>query len=115
MGARREKPRSRKAIDVIHTVGPIGSKPEKLRSCYWNSLELLKKHSLRSCVFPCISTGVYGYPHEPAAEVAVETVRKWLDTNDNSTLVDRIVFCCFLDVDLDCYERHLPVHFPPAL
>ncbi|XP_055335207.1 ADP-ribose glycohydrolase MACROD1-like [Paramacrobiotus metropolitanus] len=98
---------------VIHTVGPIGQKPDKLRSCYWNCLELLKEHELRTCAFPCISTGVYGYPNEEACHMAVETVRKWLEMDDNSSLVDRIVFCVFLDLDVDLYEKILPEYFPP--
>ncbi|OQV20102.1 O-acetyl-ADP-ribose deacetylase MACROD1 [Hypsibius exemplaris] len=99
---------------VIHTVGPIGEKPEKLRSCYLNSLDLLKEHELRTVVFPCISTGIYGYPNEAACLVAIESVRHWLETGDNSSLVDRIIFCLYEDVDVDCYEKHLPTYFPPV-
>ena len=67
------------AKHVIHTVGPIysgsASDPEDLRNCYFNSLELAKENSLHSIAFPGISTGVYGYPKEDAARIALKTVR----------------------------------------
>ena len=72
---------------IIHTVGPIysGKKEDKqaLRSCYWNSLELAKAHDLHSIAFPAISTGVYGYPMEEAAEIVVETLEAWFQANPN--------------------------------
>ncbi|KAK1155006.1 ADP-ribose glycohydrolase MACROD1 [Acipenser oxyrinchus oxyrinchus] len=72
------------AQHVIHTVGPIvqGACGEReraaLRSCYQRSLELGEREGLRSLAFPCISTGVYGYPPAEAAEVALRTVREYL-------------------------------------
>ena len=72
---------------VIHTVGPVfagkGQDPIDLANCYWNSLELAKAHEAKSIAFPCISTGVYGYPHRQAAMVAVTTVKKWLEENQS--------------------------------
>ncbi|XP_784605.2 ADP-ribose glycohydrolase MACROD1 [Strongylocentrotus purpuratus] len=65
---------------------------------------------IRSVAFPCISTGVYGYPQEEASRVALGTVREWLEENPEE--VDRIVFCIFLDRDLKVYERLLPTFFP---
>lgn len=67
--------------DVIHTVGPQGEKPDKLKACYENSLAVAKEKCLRTIAFPCISTGVYGYPQRPAAKVALSTVKKFLLEN----------------------------------
>ncbi|KAJ3122491.1 O-acetyl-ADP-ribose deacetylase macrod1 [Nowakowskiella sp. JEL0407] len=96
---------------VIHTVGPVGVNPEKLESCYKNSLDLLVQHDLRSIAFPCISTGIYGYPNELAAEVVLKTVREWLEAKDVE--IDEIVFCLFLDIDVKVYHTLLPIYFPP--
>ena len=60
--------------------------------------------------FPCISTGIYGYPPQNAAPVALKTVRKFLETHSNK--VDRIIFCLFLDTDVDIYEKQLQLFFP---
>ncbi|QRR02177.1 O-acetyl-ADP-ribose deacetylase [Dyadobacter sandarakinus] len=83
---------------VIHTVGPVwqgGSKgePEKLASCYARSMELATAHGCRSIAFPNISTGIYGYPKEQAAKVAVEAVTAFL--LDHPGQIDRVVFICF--------------------
>ena len=97
---------------MIHTVGPIGENPNKLKSCYQRSLDVAKSNGLRTIAFPCISTGVYGYPNEAAARVALETTRTWLESDCNSESVDSIIFCLFLEVDRKLYEELLPVHFP---
>jgi len=81
---------------VIHTVGPVwngGSKNEKelITNCYLNSLKLAVKNNCRSIAFPNISTGIYGYPKDAAAVVAVKTVRDFL--LDNSAL--EVIFVCF--------------------
>lgn len=93
---------------VIHTVGPQGEKPEKLRECYENSLTLAKENHLHTIAFPCISTGIYGYPQRPAAKVALSTVKKFLHENKN---VDRVIFCLFLKTDKDIYEELLQKYF----
>ena len=71
-----------KAKYVIHTVGPIysgrPSDSSDLRNCYYNSLELAKVHDIHSIAFPAISTGVYGYPMQEAAEIALSTIKNWL-------------------------------------
>ena len=69
-----------KARHVIHTVGPVwhggtSGEPELLARCYRNSLALAEQHGLKSIAFPAISTGVYGYPKEPATEIAVREVK----------------------------------------
>ncbi|MCS3804898.1 O-acetyl-ADP-ribose deacetylase (regulator of RNase III) [Chromobacterium alkanivorans] len=71
------------ARHVIHTVGPVWQggahgEAELLAACYRNSLELAARHGLASIAFPAISCGVYGYPPEQAAVIAVDTVRAWL-------------------------------------
>ncbi|XP_075214104.1 macro domain-containing protein PG1779-like isoform X2 [Lycorma delicatula] len=95
---------------VIHTVGPVGEKPGLLESCYNTCLNILINEKLRSVAFPCISTGVYGYPQESAAHVALKTVRSFLEKN--STSVDRVIFCVFLPEDVKIYENLLQMYFP---
>uniref|UniRef100_A0A672JHN4 Mono-ADP ribosylhydrolase 2 n=1 Tax=Salarias fasciatus TaxID=181472 RepID=A0A672JHN4_SALFA len=72
---------------VIHTVGPVArghvgpTENSDLTSCYQNSLWLMKENDLKTVAFPCISTGIYGFPNEPAAEIALTTVKKWIEEN----------------------------------
>jgi len=97
------------ARHVIHAVGPVwhgGSAGEEdlLRSCYRGCLELEVAHKLRSIAFPCISTGIFGYPKERACAVAVSTVAEWLRNHD---LPAEVFLCCFGDDDLRLYEVEL--------
>ena len=97
------------AAYVIHTVGPVwhGGKygeAEKLRSCYIHSLELAEQYGCRKVAFPCISTGVYGYPQEKAAQIAVQTVRAM---SPRLQRVEEVVFVCFLPADAAYYTRLL--------
>ena len=82
---------------IIHTVGPIYSgtaeDAAQLADCYRNSLDLAKEHDVHSIAFPAISTGVYGYPLEDAAEIAVKTVAQWLE--DHADYAMQVIFCCF--------------------
>jgi O-acetyl-ADP-ribose deacetylase (regulator of RNase III) len=94
------------ARSVIHTVGPVwrggtAGERELLVSCYQRSLEIAEARSLKSIAFPSISTGIYGYPIEQAAEVAVSAVRAFLD---GSSSLEEIIFCCFSRRDLVVYE-----------
>ncbi|MCS6896615.1 MAG: O-acetyl-ADP-ribose deacetylase [Nitrospira sp.] len=94
---------------VIHTVGPIwqgGGQGEAalLASCYRRCLEIAAAHGLTSLAFPSISTGIYGYPLEEAAHVAVKTVRESIEVV--SCLQD-IIFCCFSSHDLAVYQQTL--------
>ncbi|MEO7988762.1 MAG: O-acetyl-ADP-ribose deacetylase [Chryseolinea sp.] len=94
---------------VIHTVGPVwngGQKneEEKLVNCYKNSLQLAIVNDCRSIAFPCISTGIYKYPSNDAARVAVETVSKFVSQSDK---IEKIIFVCFDDVNFSFTNKHL--------
>ena len=85
------------AKHVIHTVGPVwhgGDQGEAtlLASCYRRSLELADRHQCQSLAFPAISCGVYGYPIDQAASIAVETV---IDTMHSAQSVNHVIFACF--------------------
>ncbi len=93
------------ARHVIHTVGPVWrggdqGEPELLAACYRNSLVLAEKHGLRSIAFPCISTGIFGYPADAAARIAVDAVRAALPA---SAAPQEVIFCCFSTDDLALY------------
>jgi O-acetyl-ADP-ribose deacetylase (regulator of RNase III) len=95
------------ARKVIHTVGPVwhgGHRGEAdlLASCYRRSLEIARENNLRSIAFPSISTGVYGYPVEAAAAIAVGTVAEFVDAEPSA--LDEVIFCCFSARDLDIYR-----------
>jgi O-acetyl-ADP-ribose deacetylase (regulator of RNase III) len=94
---------------VIHAVGPVWrggghSEPELLASCYRRSLAIAGELECRSIAFPCISTGVYGYPIDLAARVAVGTAR---DAFPAASTLEEVVFCCFSRDDLEVYESLL--------
>jgi len=94
---------------VIHTVGPVwygGASGEAalLTSCYRKSMILAEEAGLKSIAFPNISTGVYGYPKDKAALVALEAVRKTLDETPG---IERVVFVCFDEENFDLYKKNL--------
>ena len=98
-----------KARHIIHAVGPVyrggrSGEPDLLRSCYVESLALASGAGLRSIAFPCISTGIYGYPKEEACAVAVAAVEEWLASNE---LPESVVFCCFGAEDMGLYRARL--------
>jgi O-acetyl-ADP-ribose deacetylase len=102
------------AKKVIHAVGPIywrtkseGRHTELLSGCYRKSLELCEEHGLKSIAFSALSTGVYGYPSGEASEVALETVRKFLDEGKGAEM-ERIIFCNFMQKDEDAYFKNIP-------
>ena len=97
---------------VIHTVGPIvserlaGKDKDLLVSCYRSVLSLASDHQLESVAFCCISTGVFHFPQDKAAKIAVSTVRRWLDAHPETT-VRRVIFNVFKDSDRDIYQKIL--------
>ncbi|XP_070693318.1 ADP-ribose glycohydrolase MACROD1 isoform X2 [Pempheris klunzingeri] len=101
---------------VIHTVGPIAQggvgevEKNALRSCYKNSLKTATENAARSVAFPCISTGIYGYPPKQAVHEALATVREYLDEHHDK--LDRVIFCVFLPTDKELYLQNLPLYFP---
>ena len=91
---------------VIHTPGPVWrdgrhGEPELLASCYRRSLELAAENGAKSIAFPCISTGIYGFPAENAAKIAVASV--WEALAGLSEPME-VVFCCFSHKNADIYE-----------
>ena len=94
---------------VIHTVGPVwrggtSGEPALLASCYRRCIEVAAANGIATLAFPAISTGVYGYPVESAAQLAIATVRSSLQAFPG---IQEVVFCCFSPGDLRVYERHL--------
>ncbi|KAH7322912.1 hypothetical protein B0I35DRAFT_190221 [Stachybotrys elegans] len=101
---------------VIHAVGPrygsgdTGKEEALLRNCYTKSLTLAADHELTSVAFSCISTGIYGYPHEDAAHVAIGAVRKFMEERPEA--VQHVVFVTFTTTDVATYNEILPLYFP---
>lgn len=94
---------------VIHTVGPVWrsgnrNEAELLASCYRGAMELACRNGFGSIAFPCISTGVYGYPASEAAEIAVSTVHDYIKSHDCDITV---IFCCFKQSDAAIYNNLL--------
>ncbi|MEZ4886778.1 MAG: O-acetyl-ADP-ribose deacetylase [Chitinophagales bacterium] len=95
---------------VIHTVGPIwrgGHREEAdlLKNCYWNSLSLAVENEVETIAFPNISTGVYGYPKEMAANIAVETTQRFLE--EKGETLKEVIFICFDEENWQLYDRIL--------
>ena len=99
------------AKKVVHIVGPIVQDKltpdleKDLADCYTNTLELCAENNLRSVAFCCISTGVFHFPNKRAAEIAVHTVREWLEAHPGE--VDRVIFNVFKEEDREYYESEL--------
>lgn len=97
------------AKKVIHIVGPVvngkltPALEQELADCYTNTLDLCAENGLRSVAFCCISTGVFHFPPERAAQIAAKTVRKWLVDHDGA--LERVIFNVFRDQDRDIYEH----------
>ncbi len=98
------------ASHVIHTVGPIvydtvtDLEKEQLSSCYRSCLELANAYSLKSIAFCCISTGEFRFPNELAAQIAIDTVRRYLKETNSKI---QVVFNVFKDIDYDIYNKLL--------
>lgn len=94
---------------VIHTVGPVwngGNNNEKnlLANCYKNSLQIATQNQVKTIAFPCISTGIYRFPKEQAAQIAVETVKDFIQTHPN---IEQVSFVCFDEESYDIYRSLL--------
>lgn len=97
---------------VIHTVGPIWNdgyheEPELLSSCYKKSLKLAVKNKLKTIAFPNISTGIYGFPKNRAANIALETV---IDFLKKDSTIEKVIFCTFDDENYSLYDRLMNHH-----
>ena len=93
---------------VIHTVGPVydyeeGREEELLATCYWNSLLLVKDRGVKTIAFPCISTGVFRFPKEQAAKIAIETVKKFV--NEYPKVLEEIIFVAHEELDFNIYNN----------
>ena len=105
---------------VLHTVGPVGENKPALASCYKTCLNFVdgsaklphEAQPIRTVAFCGVSTGIYGYPLVAATHVALETARKWLEIHHDK--VDMVIFCNFLEKEVDCYTSLMPYYFPPA-
>ena len=98
-----------KARFVIHTVGPVwngGQKNEaqKLANCYKNSLQLAIDNDCQTIAFPCISTGIYRYPINEAAKIAVQTVTEFISHSDK---IEKVIFVCFDDDNFNSIQKQL--------
>lgn len=97
------------AKKIIHIVGPIvqykltSALEKDLADCYRNTLDMCKENGLKSVAFCCISTGVFHFPNNRAAEIAVSTVEKWIA--DNPGVIERVIFNVFKDEDKKYYEE----------
>jgi O-acetyl-ADP-ribose deacetylase (regulator of RNase III) len=94
---------------VIHTVGPVwngGNKNEheKLAGCYKNSLKLAIENNCRTVAFPNISTGIYHFPKDKAAKIAVDTVNDFLSANE---IIEKVIFVCYDDENYEIYKKLL--------
>jgi O-acetyl-ADP-ribose deacetylase len=94
---------------IIHTVGPVwrggeNGEPELLASCYRRSLEIAAENGVRSIAFPAISTGIYGYPIDLTADVAIATVRDFVQSGKS---IEEVIFCCFSAKDYELYASRL--------
>lgn len=98
-----------RATYVIHAVGPIwhgGNNKEDnlLADCYTNSLRLAEEKGIKTIAFPNISTGVYGFPKQRAAEIAINTVKNY---SVNTTIIEKVIFVCFDDENYKIYSELL--------
>ncbi|MDR0364371.1 MAG: O-acetyl-ADP-ribose deacetylase [Bacteroidales bacterium] len=94
---------------IIHTVAPVWhgglkGEPELLEQCYINSLQWALKHDLKTIAFPNLGTGIYMYPKDKAAEIAIDTVSNWLKSNN---VPEKVIFCCFEEDNYLLYKSIL--------
>ena len=92
---------------VIHTVGPVwhggaSGEDEKLESCYLNSLKVAEELGAKTVAFPNISTGVYGFPKQRAANIAIRAVKKYMTS---ASAIDKVIFVCFDEENYQIYRE----------
>jgi len=91
---------------VIHTVGPVwegnNNEATKLKNCYWNSLKLAEAFAIQTIAFPNISTGIYRFPKQKAAEIAIKTVQEY-----ESEIIEEVTFICFDEENFEIYKSIL--------
>lgn len=98
---------------VIHTNGPLGDHDSELLNETYNSILLqIDGEKIRTIALPPISTGLYGFPKEEGAEIALKSVRTFLDNPQNLANVDRIVFVVFSPEEIRFYSELMPIYFP---
>jgi len=94
---------------VIHTVGPVwgggnNQEDELLANCYKNSLKLTVEKNIKTIAFPNISTGIYHFPKERAADIAIKEVKEFLQKNES---IDKVIFAVFDEENYDIYKRKI--------
>ena len=97
------------AKHVLHTVGPTNEDHAALRRCYMSTLDRCRELGLRSVALCCVSTGIYGFPVEKAAHVALRAVREWLEADDGRKL-ESVVLCCWDERAAQVRTVHLSEH-----
>ena len=96
--------------EILHGVGPIGEKPDKLSILYTRCMDYCIEKKYTSIAFPCISTGIYGYDNKKACPVVLETIRAWLEEHNEWNGL--IIFCCDMICDVKIYNKNLAKYFP---
>ena len=104
--------KAKKAKYIIHTVGPVWRyrapyEDDLLRNCYRSCFQLAKKNDIKTIAFPCISTGVYRFPNERAAKIAINTSKEMMRKVD----VREVIFVCNKYFDYHIYQRKLSLNF----
>ena len=94
---------------IIHTVGPVwyggeNNEAELLKNCYQNSLKSAENYACRNIAFPCISTGVYRFPKEQAAQIAINTIK---EIAPKLKQIQEVIFVCFSEQDKEIYDKYL--------
>lgn len=103
---------------IIHTVGPFygqenGCEEELLASCYFNSLNIAKENKIKTIAFPCISTGVFRFPQDKAAWVALKTIKNFI--NDYPNVFEEIIFVTHSKLDFEIYKSIVEQREPVKL
>ena len=95
---------------VFHTVGPRNQNHDALRNCYESCLHNVTSNKIKSIAFCCIGTGIFKFDQYEAANIALNTVRVWLESNHES--IERVIFCTYTNKDYDIYKNLMSTYFP---